>query len=189
MNGEKSRRHAEHQHHVSHMLAEALCLLHSGDVAFSGRRCQTLTPEMLPIQVERVTQEVPFTRADCSAFPDAEEAEAAERLSEAALEQAPPDLPLMSAMAAAHAAAGAAAIASAQVGALPCSGTCSHQLLLQSFQSVAEPTHESAETHAYRHARPPLSATNQRLSHRVWRPLVAAVLGVADGAMLSCAWA
>lgn len=67
------------------------------------------------VQVERVTQEMPFTRADCCAFPDAEEVQQCERAGEAALECAPGDLPLMSAMAATNAAASAAAIASAQV--------------------------------------------------------------------------
>jgi len=43
VSGEKLRQHAEYEHRVSHMLAEALCLLHSGDVSFSGRRCQTLS--------------------------------------------------------------------------------------------------------------------------------------------------
>ena len=67
------------------------------------------------LQVERVTQEVPFTRAHCRLLPDAEEVAAAEGTAERMLETAPPGAQLLSAMAAHNAAAAAAATASAQV--------------------------------------------------------------------------
>jgi hypothetical protein len=67
------------------------------------------------VQVERVTQEVPFTRAHCRLLPDEEEVAAAEATAEHVLEDAPPGAPLLAAMAAHAAAAAAAANAAAQV--------------------------------------------------------------------------
>lgn len=74
--------------------------------------------QLLPFclsQVERVTQEVPFTRGHCRLMQDAEEVAAAESTAEHVLEDAPADTPLLSAMSAHNAAAAAAASASAQV--------------------------------------------------------------------------
>ncbi len=74
------------------------------------------------MQVERVTQEVPFTRAHCRLLPDEEEVAAAEATAEHVLEDAPPGAPLLAAMAAHAAAAAAAATASAQVSILRAEG-------------------------------------------------------------------
>ena len=92
------------------------------------------------VQVERVTQEVPFTRAHCRLLPDEEEVAAAEATAEHVLEDAPPGAPLLTAMAAHAAAAAAAATAAAQV-----CGACARRLVHAERCATGPPCSQGAE--------------------------------------------